>query len=143
MASLNTLRTKYGIVLSVVIALVLVAFILGDQLSNQGRGSNMPEDKAVININGEDIMASEYYQYQEMFRDSEIPADGQADLAYEVTLFNNFTSEALEAAGLGVSEEDIKSYARVFANRLTPSGRFRWESFTIGVLPIRSCVDSK
>ena len=120
MASLNTLRTKYGIVLSVVIALVLVAFILGDQLSNQGRGSNMPEDKAVININGEDIMASEYYQYQEMFRDSEIPADGQADLAYEVTLFNNFTSEALEAAGLGVSEEDIKSYARVFANRLTP-----------------------
>ena len=52
MASLNTLRTKYGIVLSVVIALVLVAFILGDQLSMQNRQGEIPEDKTVLTIDG-------------------------------------------------------------------------------------------
>ena len=36
MATLNTLRTRYGIVLSIVIAIVLLAFILGDQLSYRG-----------------------------------------------------------------------------------------------------------
>ena len=118
MASLNTLRTKYGIVLSVVIALVLVAFILGDQLSNQGRKANMPEDKAVLNINGQDIMASEYAKYQEMFRDTNLPADSKSDMAYESALFHNYTLEALEAVGLGVSEADIKSYATIFADKM-------------------------
>ena len=118
MASLNTLSTKYGIVLSVVIALVLVAFILGDQLSNQGRKANMPEDKAVLNINGQDIMASEYAKYQEMFRDTNLPADSKSDMAYESALFHNYTLEALEAVGLGVSEADIKSYATIFADKM-------------------------
>ena len=55
MASLNTLRTKYGIVLSVVIALVLVAFILGDQLSMRNKGNAEIEDNTVLIINGEEI----------------------------------------------------------------------------------------
>lgn len=113
MASLNTLRTKYGIVLSVVIALVLVAFILGDQLSMQGRQNDLPEDKAVITVNGEDIKASEYVKYQELYRDANLSADAKADLAYEYALFNTFSEEALDALGLGVSDADIKSYAKV------------------------------
>lgn len=113
MASLNTLRTKYGIVLSVVIALVLVAFILGDQLSMQGRTSDMPEDTAVMTINGQDILASEYAKYQEIFRDTNIPADTKSDMAYESALFHNFSNAALEAAGLSVSDADIKSYAKI------------------------------
>lgn len=119
MASLNTLRTKYGIVLSVVIALVLVAFILGDQLSMQGRQSDMPEDKAVITVNGEDIKASEYAKYQELYRDANLSADAKADLAYEFALFNTFSKEALEALGLGVSDADIKSYAKVVGEQWT------------------------
>ena len=54
MASLNTLRTKYGIVLSVVIALVLVAFILGDQLSMRGNGAEI-EDNTVLTIDGKNV----------------------------------------------------------------------------------------
>ena len=57
MATLNTLRTKYGIILSVVIALVLVAFILGDQLSMQGRKADIPEDTTVMTVNGEEVKA--------------------------------------------------------------------------------------
>ena len=45
MATLNTLRTKYGIVLSIVIAVVLLAFILGDQLNNR-QGPQQYEDFA-------------------------------------------------------------------------------------------------
>ena len=118
MASLNTLRTKYGIVLSVVIALVLVAFILGDQLSMQNRKSEIPEDKTVMTIDGTEIKASEYAKYQEVYREANISADTKADMAYEAALFDNITKEALEAAGLGVSEADIKSYAKIFAERM-------------------------
>lgn len=119
MASLNTLRTRYGIVLSVVIALVLVAFILGDQLSMQGRTSNMPEDKTVITVNGKDIKASEYAKYQELYRETNLSADAKADLTYEFALFNAFSKDALEALGLGVSEADIKNYAKIVGKQWT------------------------
>ena len=46
MATLNTLRTKYGIVLSIVIAIVLLAFILGDQLSYRGNSGEIVEKRA-------------------------------------------------------------------------------------------------
>ena len=113
MASLNTLRTKYGIVLSVVIALVLVAFILGDQLSMQNRTNAVPEDKTVITVNGEEIKASEYAKYQEIFRDANLSDDNKSDYAYQTAIYNAFTKEALEQVGLGVSDLDLKSYAKV------------------------------
>ena len=118
MASLNTLRTKYGIVLSVVIALVLVAFILGDQLSMQGRKSEIPEDKTVMTIDGTEVKASEYAKYQEVYRDATLSADAKADLAYESVIFNTISKAALEAAGLGVSEADIKSYAKIMGEQM-------------------------
>ena len=63
MASLNTLRTKFGIVLSVLIGLVLVAFILGDQLSMRNRSNGEIENNTVLTINGEEIKQSDYAQY--------------------------------------------------------------------------------
>ena len=119
MASLNTLRTKYGIVLSVVIALVLVAFILGDQLSMQNRTNAVPEDKTVITVNGEEIKASEYAKYQEIFRDANLSDDNKSDYAYQTAIYNAFTKEALEQVGLGVSDLDLKSYAKVYSQRIT------------------------
>lgn len=59
MATLNTLRTKYGIVLSIVIAVVLLAFILGDQLNNR-QGPQQYEDFAVAQIAGKTIYSAEY-----------------------------------------------------------------------------------
>ena len=66
MATLNTLRTKYGIVLSIVIAVVLLAFILGDQLSYRG-GDQQVEDATVATINGKVVKQSEYYKVREAY----------------------------------------------------------------------------
>lgn len=57
MASLNTLRTKFGIVLSIIIALALLAFILSLK-TEMGFSGNDPR---VGVIDGEKINYSEYY----------------------------------------------------------------------------------
>ena len=117
MATLNTLRTKYGIVLSVVIALVLVAFILGDQLSMQGRKAEIPEDTTVMTVNGEEVKASKYAEYNEMYRDANMSEDSKADYAEQAAIFDIYTRPALEAIGLGVAEGDVRSYAKIFSEQ--------------------------
>lgn len=57
MVSLNTLRTKFGIVLSVIIALALLAFILSLK-AEMGFTGNDPK---IGEIDGEKINYSEYY----------------------------------------------------------------------------------
>ena len=58
MVSLNKLRTKFGIVLSIIIALALLAFILSLK-TEMGFSGNDPK---VGVIDGEKIHYSEYYQ---------------------------------------------------------------------------------
>ncbi len=115
MATLNTLRTKFGLVLSILIGLVLVAFILGDQLSMQNRGAQMPEDTTVMTVNGEEVKASKYATYLEMYRNANLAEDTKSDYAMQAAIFNLYTRPALEAVGLGVAEGDIKAYAKVFS----------------------------
>ena len=68
MASLNTLRTKFGIVLSIIIALALLAFILSLK-TEMGFSGNDPR---VGVIDGEKINYSEYYdQYLSLIHISE------------------------------------------------------------------------
>ncbi|MBQ5878686.1 MAG: SurA N-terminal domain-containing protein [Alistipes sp.] len=63
MASLNTLRTKYGVVLSIVIGLALLAFILSLK-TEMGFTGNDPK---VGEIAGEKILYSEYWnQYEQV-----------------------------------------------------------------------------
>ncbi len=64
MASLNTLRTKFGIVLSIVIALALLAFILSLK-AEMGFTGNDPK---VGVMNGEKINYSEYYNRYEQIK---------------------------------------------------------------------------
>lgn len=118
MASLNTLRTKFGLVLSILIGLVLVAFILGDQLSMKNRGAEMPEDSTVITVNGEEVKASEYAKYREVYRESNLSEDAQSDYAMQAAIFNLYTRPALEAIGLGVAEADVNAYAAIFAKEV-------------------------
>ena len=61
MASLNTLRTRFGIVLSVIIALALLAFILSLKTEMGFSG----QDPKVGVIAGEKINYSEYYEEYE------------------------------------------------------------------------------
>ncbi|MBO5971501.1 MAG: peptidyl-prolyl cis-trans isomerase, partial [Alistipes sp.] len=111
------MRTKYGIVLSVVIALVLVAFILGDQLSMQCRKAEIPEDTTVMAVNGEEVKASKYAEYNEMYRETNMSEDAKSDYAEQAAIFDLYTRPALEAIGLGVAEADIRSYAKVFSEQ--------------------------
>ena len=115
MASLNTLRTKFGLALSILIGLVLVAFILGDQLSMKNRSAGMPEDAVVMTVNGEEVKASVYANYLDMYRESNLSEDAKSDYAMQTAIFNLFTRPALESVGLGVAEGDINAYAAIFA----------------------------
>ena len=117
MASLNTLRTKFGIVLSVLIGLVLVAFILGDQLSMQNRQSEIPEDETILTVDGQEVKASKYAHYQETFRNANLSEDNKSDFAYQTAIYDHFSAPALANVGLGVEEADIKSYAKVYSQQ--------------------------
>lgn len=64
MASLNTLRTKFGVVLSIVIALALLAFILSLK-TEMGFSGNDPR---VGEIDGQKINYSEYLQQYEQIK---------------------------------------------------------------------------
>ena len=64
MASLNTLRTKFGVVLSIIIALALLAFILSLK-TEMGFSGNDPR---VGVIDGEKINYSEYYDRYEQIK---------------------------------------------------------------------------
>ena len=65
MASLNTLRTRFGIVLSVIIALALLAFILSLKTEMGFSG----QDPKVGVIAGEKINYSEYYEEYERVKE--------------------------------------------------------------------------
>lgn len=144
MATLNTLRTRYGIVLSIVIAIVLLAFILGDQLSYRG-GNQEIADEAVMIVDGKEIKASEYanlYGYlSDALRNSGIPQDQIANIVASTFVYNNFTAPALAEVGLGVSTAEIEAYAKEFgqttaaqmqqfgwpAEQIEPMVRYQWE----------------
>ena len=64
MASLNTLRTKFGVVLSIIIALALLAFILSLK-TEMGFSGNDPK---VGVIDGDKINYSEYYEQYELIK---------------------------------------------------------------------------
>ena len=88
MFSLNTLRTKFGIVLSVVIALALLAFIFSLRYE-MGFGGNDPK---VGEINGDKILYSEYYNEYEVTKNN----NGGAE-AYDEAADERFSSSAWQS----------------------------------------------
>ena len=144
MATLNTLRTKYGIVLSILIAIVLLAFILGDQLSYRG-GNQEIVDETVMTIDGQDVKASEYakqYAYiSELLRNSGISQDQIANMVSSIFVYDLFTAPALANTGLSVSAGELDGYAKEFgemmatqlkqfgwpADQIAPMVRYQWE----------------
>lgn len=88
MASLNTLRTKFGIVLSIVIAGALLAFILSLK-TEMGFSGNDPR---VGVIDGEKINYSEYYDQYEQIKAQSGAQDGDEQQA---AMLANATWQAL------------------------------------------------
>ncbi|MCM1151803.1 MAG: SurA N-terminal domain-containing protein [Alistipes sp.] len=109
MASLNTLRTKFGIVLSIIIALALLAFILSLK-TEMGFSGNDPK---IGEIDGTKIRYSEYY---ELYEQVKAQSGAQESDEQQAALLANTTWQALvaqhvltpgfEKAGLRVSEQE-------------------------------------
>ena len=82
MASLNTLRTKFGVTLSIIIGIALLAFILSLK-TEMGFSGNDPK---VGVINGEKIKYSEYYDVYESVKNT---MGGEASTDEELDRLSN------------------------------------------------------
>lgn len=109
MASLNTLRTKFGIVLSIIIALALLAFILSLK-NDMGFSGNDPK---VGEIDGSKVSYSEYYDIYEQVRaqsgaqeSDEQQAALLANTAWQALFARRVLTPGFEKAGIGVSEQE-------------------------------------
>lgn len=109
MASLNTLRTKFGIVLSIIIALALLAFILSLK-TEMGFSGNDPK---VGEIGGEKINYSEYYDLYEQVKaqsgaqeSDEQQAAALANATWQVLVARHVLTPGFEKAGIRVSEQE-------------------------------------
>lgn len=112
MASLNTLRTRFGIVLSIIIALALLAFILSLKTEMGFSG----QDPKVGVIAGEKINYSEYYDEYERVRaqsgaqESDEQQSAMLANATWQSLFNRYVvAPGLEQLGLEVSDAERMS----------------------------------
>ncbi len=109
MASLNTLRTKFGVVLSVVIALALLAFIFSLR-TEMGFSGNDPK---VGVIDGKSINYSEYYKLYEQIKETQNVQesnDQQSDMlanAVWQSLFSQYVmTPGFEDLGLAITEPE-------------------------------------
>lgn len=109
MASLNTLRTKFGIVLSIIIALALLAFILSLK-TEMGFTGNDPK---VGVIDGEKINYSEYYQQYEQIREQNNVQENDeqqsamlANAAWQSLIARYVMTPGFERMGLRVTEPE-------------------------------------
>ncbi len=110
MASLNTLRTKFGVLLSVIIAGALLAFILSLK-AEMGFTGNDPK---VGVIDGENITYSEYYEAFENIKaqsGAEESTEQQSAMLANATWQSLISKHVLEPGfddmGLLVSEEEL------------------------------------
>lgn len=109
MASLNTLRTKFGIVLSIIIAGALLAFILSLK-TEMGFTGNDPK---VGVIDGDKISYSEYYEQYEQIKaqsgaqeNDEQQAAMLANATWQKLIADHVLEPGFEKMGLRVTEPE-------------------------------------
>lgn len=109
MASLNTLRTKFGVVLSAIIALALLAFIFSLR-TEMGFSDNDPK---VGVINGDKIRYSEYLNEYETVKANnggseadEQQADAMANAAWQSLIAKHMLIPGFDKMGIAVSEAE-------------------------------------
>ena len=116
MASLNTLRTKFGIVLSIIIALALLAFILSLK-TEMGFSGNDPR---VGVIDGEKINYSEYYdQYETIKSQNNMQESDEqqsamlANAAWQALIAKHVLTPGFDRMGLRVTEPERLAIRRL------------------------------
>ncbi|MDE5691841.1 MAG: SurA N-terminal domain-containing protein [Alistipes sp.] len=109
MASLNTLRTKFGVVLSIIIALALLAFILSLKNDMGFSGS----DPKVGEIDGSKVSYSEYYDIYEQVRSQSGAQESDeqqsallANTAWQALFAQRVLAPGFAKAGIVVSDEE-------------------------------------
>lgn len=109
MASLNTLRTRFGVVLSVIIALALLAFVLSLK-TEMGFSGNDPK---VGSIDGEKVKYSEYVEEYERVKARSGASEGDAqqaemlsNAAWQGLFARRVLEPGFEMTGLTVSEPE-------------------------------------
>lgn len=140
MLTLNTLRTRFGIVLSVVIVLALLAFILslGPEMGLFGNDQN-PD---VAEIDGDDISLAEFSQEYNEVKGAYYFTQGQdasdensvaqmSQEAWSNLLFDMYIAPEMEDLGIVVTDEEAKAmlagevnsavYAQLFGANYTPA----------------------
>lgn len=113
MAALNTLRTKGGVILSIVIGISLIAFLLGDW-------NRMGAQKSVVigKVNGEKIEYQSYMDNVDRLTNAEMFLTGQSSLSSEATeriqndawqqiVVNQVVVSDFDALGVYVSEKEM------------------------------------
>ncbi len=109
MISLNTLRTKFGVALSVIIALALLAFVFSLK-TEMGFTNNDPK---VGVIDGDKINYSEYYEQYEQVRENsgatesdEQQSEMLANATWQMLFSNHVLMPGFDKMGLSVSEAE-------------------------------------
>ena len=114
MASLNTMRTKYGVILSVIIGGALLAFVLSLR-DEMGFAGNDPE---VCEINGDAITASEFSAAYEEAKllSGEATTDQEASQRISSTMQSLLTDRVFAPAfnemGLTISSAEYAAILR-------------------------------
>ncbi|MFR9556219.1 MAG: peptidylprolyl isomerase [Rikenellaceae bacterium] len=115
MATLNTLRTRFGVVLSAVIAVALLAFIfsLGSEMGFSGN------DPVIAEIDGQSVTYTDYQsEYNNIVNQSGLTeiSEQQAEQLYNATwqaLISKYVLEpGFEMMGIDVSEEERMAIIR-------------------------------
>lgn len=137
MLTLNTLRTKFGIVLSIVIVLALLAFVL--TLDSNWMNFGEDQNPVVVEVNDEEITYMEYSQaynsvqttneffskiYGQALPNTESYSAQVANAVWMQTLLDKYYIPAFEQMGITVTEAEQKAlmdgtinsstYAQVF-----------------------------
>ncbi|MDE6183714.1 MAG: SurA N-terminal domain-containing protein, partial [Rikenellaceae bacterium] len=117
MATLNTLRTKGGVILAVIIGISLLAFLLGD-LANSGGVLLGSSKMNVGQINGQTVTYQEYLAQVERITRAQQIATGTENLseqqrqqvrnaAWESIARQLSFNESLENLGLIVTDDEL------------------------------------
>lgn len=75
MLSIQKLRNKAGLLITIVIGLALVAFVLGD-IMNPNKSSLFSKDNIVLKVNGQGVLSTEYFDLQKQL-ESNYQSNGQ------------------------------------------------------------------
>lgn len=126
MATLNTLRTKGGLIVSIVIGIALVAFLLGDFA---GGNSVFSSKVTVGEINGKGISYVEYSREVDYLTNvnkiisgsdalSQEQQDGIKNFAWENMINNYAVYPGFEKLGVEVTEDEM--FDLIYGNNISP-----------------------